>query len=300
MKNSLKITAIFTTVVMFILMIAGSLVTNTGSALGCGNDWPLCNGKLVPEYTLATMIEYTHRLITAFAGILVLAFSIWAWIRYSKNREVKILSIMSITFIIIESLLGASAVIWPQSPAALALHFGLSLIAFTGVFLLSMFVIQKDRPDNFIKGSVTTNFKWLTWFTLLFTYCDIYLGAYVRHKGASLACTDFPACYGNTLIPELSGTTGIHFAHRFAALVLFILIICILVSAIKQYKETRRDIYYASIVAFALTIAQIISGIFVVIFSLNIISTLSHSAFITALFGTLSYICLQTLKENKQ
>jgi heme a synthase len=300
MKNLFKTTAIFTTIVMFILMIAGSLVTTTGSGLGCGNEWPLCNGQLIPEYAVATMIEYTHRLITAFAGLLVLAFSIWAWIRYRKNREVKILSIMSITFIIIESLLGAAAVIWPQSAEALALHFGLSLIAFTGVFLLSMFVIQKDRSDNFIKGAVTGKFKRLAWFTLLFTYCDIYLGAYVRHKGASLACTSFPACYGNTLIPKLSGTTGIHFAHRFAALVLFVLIIWIMVSAIKQYKESRRDIYYASIIAFSLTIAQIFSGIFTVISRLNIFSTLSHSAFITALFAALSYICVQTLKGKRQ
>lgn len=105
MRNLFKITAIFTTIVMFILMIAGSLVTTTGSGLGCGNEWPLCNGQLIPEYAVATMIEYTHRLITAFAGLLVLAFSIWAWIRYRRNREVKILAIMSIAFIVIESLL---------------------------------------------------------------------------------------------------------------------------------------------------------------------------------------------------
>jgi cytochrome c oxidase assembly protein subunit 15 len=73
-----------------------------------------------------------------------------------------------------------------------------------------------------------------------------------------------------------------------------------MVSAIKQYKETRRDIYYASIIAVALTVAQIFSGIFVVVSRLNVFATLSHSAFITALFATLSYICVQTLKGKRR
>jgi heme a synthase len=32
---------------------------------------------------------------------------------------------------------------------------------------------------------------------------------------------------------------------------------------------------------------------------LNVFATLSHSAFITALFATLSYICVQTLKGRR-
>ena len=45
----------------------------------------------------------------------------------------------------------------------------------------------------------------------------VYLGAYVRHAGVSLACADWPLCNGQ-VVPRLDGPTGIVFAHRLAAL----------------------------------------------------------------------------------
>ncbi|WP_026679341.1 COX15/CtaA family protein [Fictibacillus gelatini] len=300
MDKAFKWMAVFTTVIMFILMIAGALVTNTGSGMGCGNDWPLCHGKFIPEYTVETMIEYTHRLITGFAGVVVIVFSVWAWLRYRGNREVKILSFIGILFIVIESLLGAAAVMWPQSPSALALHFGFSLMAFTSVFLLSIFVLQRDKAKELVKQPVSKGFKVFAWITVIYTYADIYLGAYVRHSGASLACTDFPKCYPDTFIPNLTGLAGVHFAHRVAAVILFFLIIGLLVYSVRHFKETRRDIYVASLIALLLVLAQIASGISVVLTRLNIFSTLAHAGFITLLFGMLSYICLQTLKRPEK
>ncbi|MFX6194071.1 hypothetical protein ABTF37_19690, partial [Acinetobacter baumannii] len=58
------------------------------------------------------------------------------------------LAIFGLFFIVLESILGASAVIWPQSSAVLALHFGFSLLAFSGVFLLSLFVLQRDKMEG--------------------------------------------------------------------------------------------------------------------------------------------------------
>jgi heme A synthase len=32
----------------FALIVLGALVRITGSGMGCGDDWPLCNGRLIP------------------------------------------------------------------------------------------------------------------------------------------------------------------------------------------------------------------------------------------------------------
>src|SRR5690606_41669081 len=56
---------------MLLVLLAGALVTNTDSGRGCGDDWPLCNGKFVPAYTVESMIEYSHRVGSGVAGILV-------------------------------------------------------------------------------------------------------------------------------------------------------------------------------------------------------------------------------------
>src|SRR2546430_8528086 len=46
----------------YLLIILGAIVRITGSGLGCGEHWPLCNGRLLPPLDLPTMIEYGHRL----------------------------------------------------------------------------------------------------------------------------------------------------------------------------------------------------------------------------------------------
>ncbi len=296
MDKAFKGMAVFTSVIMFLLMIAGTLVTDTDSGMGCGSDWPLCNGKFIPEYTVATMIEYTHRLITGFAGIIVIIFSIWAWRRYRGIREVKGLAILGISFIIVESIIGAAAVLWPQSAEVLAMHFGFSLLAFTGVVLLSVFVVQKDRSHLLVKSPVSKRFKWFAWITVAYAYLDIYSGAYLRHVKASLACTDFPGCYPGNFLP-LAGLPGIHYLHRMAAVVLFCLVLGLLIYSYRHLRGNRPDLYYASLIAFILTLLQGVSGVLVVLTRLNIFATLSHSALITLLFAVLFYIALQTTKK---
>lgn len=298
MEKWLKRLAVVATLVMFIVMIAGSLVTKTDSGLGCGNDWPLCNGKWVPEYTLASIIEYMHRLITGLAGIVVGVFTIAAWRFYKGNREVRNLAIFSLFFIVLESLLGASAVIWPQSSGVLALHFGFSLLAFTGVFLLSLFVLQRNKMEQMVQAPVSEGFRRWIWFLAVYTYGVVYLGAYVRHTGSSLACPDWPLCQ-NKLIPDLTGQVGIQFAHRMGAMLLGFLILGTMIYAIRHFKEQRRDLYVASILAFVLVVVQILSGGWVVLSLLRLYATLFHSMVITILFGVICYMCLQSLKAPK-
>lgn len=296
MEKWLKPLAVLSTIVMFIVMVAGSLVTKTDSALGCGNDWPLCNGKWVPEYTLASIIEYSHRLVTGIAGIIVGVFSIMCWRYYRGNQEVRNLAIFGLFFIVVESILGASAVIWPQSSSVLALHFGFSLLAFSGVFLLTLFVLQRDKMEQMVQGGVSRKFRNWIWGVTIYAYGVVYLGAYVRHTGSSMGCSDWPLCQGK-VIPELSGQAGIAFVHRLGALLLVLLLLGVMIYAMRHYKETRRDLYGASVLSFVLVLVQVLSGGILVLSKLHLYTTLFHSMVITILFGVMCYMCLQSLKE---
>lgn len=56
-----------------VTILAGTIVRATGSGDGCGSHWPLCNGEVLPVApTIKTIIEFTHRRISAFDGLLVL------------------------------------------------------------------------------------------------------------------------------------------------------------------------------------------------------------------------------------
>ncbi|WP_126428546.1 COX15/CtaA family protein [Brevibacillus marinus] len=290
--------AISATLLMFLTMLAGSLVTKTGSALGCGNDWPLCNGKWVPAYTLESLLEYTHRLITGLAGCVVVCFSLAAWRSYRGDAEVRALAIIGLFFTGLESLLGASAVLWPQSSPVLALHFGFSLLAFSGVLLLALLVLRGKSEERQIQQPVSLRFRYLVWGVTSFAYGVIYLGAYVRHTDSSLGCPDWPLCRGQ-LIPDLGGQAGIPFLHRLAAAVLLVLLLAVFRHAYRAYREVRRDIYRVSLLSVVLMILQVLSGGLVVWFRLHLYATLLHSAILACLFGALSYLCLRTLKEPK-
>src|SRR5207247_900781 len=63
----------------YLLVILGAIVRITGSGLGCGEHWPLCNGKLLPPLDLPTMIEYGHRLAAAAVSGLVTALAAYSW-----------------------------------------------------------------------------------------------------------------------------------------------------------------------------------------------------------------------------
>src|SRR5437773_2624432 len=63
----------------YLLIILGAIVRITGSGLGCGEHWPLCNGTLLPPLDLPTMIEYGHRLAAAAVSGLVTALAAYAW-----------------------------------------------------------------------------------------------------------------------------------------------------------------------------------------------------------------------------
>nr|WP_256719753.1 COX15/CtaA family protein [Paenibacillus glucanolyticus] len=108
---------------MFFVLLAGALVTKTGSGRGCGDDWPLCNGKFIPAYTLESMIEYSHRMIAGVVGILVLVTYIVIRKYYGSHKEARYYAGGTLLFTVIQALMGAAAVMWPQQPAVMALHF---------------------------------------------------------------------------------------------------------------------------------------------------------------------------------
>ncbi|MEN3028872.1 MAG: COX15/CtaA family protein [Aquificaceae bacterium] len=64
-------------------MITGVLVRYTGSGEACGHEWPLCNGKLVPELTnWQVALQFAHRNI---AYVTWLAFLLALLSSYSRT-----------------------------------------------------------------------------------------------------------------------------------------------------------------------------------------------------------------------
>src|SRR5262245_62041874 len=76
MERAAKGFAVAATIGMFLVLLMGATVTNTGSGEGCGTSWPLCHGEFIPEYAFETMVEYSHRLVTGVEGLIILGLAI--------------------------------------------------------------------------------------------------------------------------------------------------------------------------------------------------------------------------------
>lgn len=96
-----------------LVILWGAFVRATGSGAGCGSHWPTCNGEVIPRSPQAdTIIEFTHRLTSGVAFLLVLAVLIWAFRLFEKGHRVRKAAAFSMAFIISESLVGAGLVLF--------------------------------------------------------------------------------------------------------------------------------------------------------------------------------------------
>ena len=96
-----------------IVILWGAYVRATGSGAGCGSHWPLCNGEVIPlEPRLETLVEFTHRLTSGFAFLLVIGLLIWALRVYPKGHTIRKGAWLSMFFIATEALVGAGLVLF--------------------------------------------------------------------------------------------------------------------------------------------------------------------------------------------
>lgn len=299
MIRSLKWLSVISSVGMLFILIGGALVTKTDSGLGCGNSWPLCHGELIPsEITVELVIELSHRIVSAIVGIAVLILAYLSWKNIGHIREVKFLSFLSIFFLVVQGLIGAAAVIWEQSDFILAAHFGISLISFAAVFLLTILIFEIDQKFNTKSLFIQKKHRIEIYALTIYTFIVVYTGALVRHVNANLVCMDWPFCNNQNLFNFSNFTfeQWVQMGHRLAAGILFIWTIIFLIKVIKQYRYSK-VMYLGWIITTILLTLQVVFGALVVFTLLNLGIALLHALFITCYFGMLSYFILLSTRS---
>lgn len=325
MRSIAKYLALATCIGMLIVLLMGALVTKTNSGQGCGTDWPLCNGKFIPSYSIPTIIEYSHRFVTGLEGLLGVATFI-AVFRSTRRFDARFYMVAATFFTILQAILGALAVVKPQSSGVLALHFGFSLLAFASTFLLSSLLweifpgrkkkaladsdhsepkaVNADSESSFSDGPeaplLPVWLRILIWVSMVYSYVVVYVGAYVKHTQSAAACSGWPLCNGQ-VIPELSGGTGIVFAHRLAAILLFFLIAVTFSVLLRAGAESR--ILKGMRNALVLVTLQVFSGAHVTLTMGTegyLFASMMHTLIIAALFAMLCRVCSLALPERKR
>lgn len=298
--KQLKWLAYAATLFVFLATFGGGVVTKTESGLGCGNQFPLCNGKFVPAHTLASLIEFSHRAVSGLAGLLALAAFVCFMIFRRKRLDLRIYAFLALLFVVIQAIMGALAVVFSQSAPIMALHLGFALIAFASSVMLSLGIREQSKQEAMVPPEpprkVSKRLRYLSVVTAIYTYIVVYTGAYVTHTDSAGACSGFPLCNGK-LIPPLSGGEGIQFMHRAAAGLLFVLIL-ILAHFAYHNPSGNREIKGLGIAALVLIVLQIFAGISVVYtvddYDWYLFTSIAHILIIQVLFGLLCYMSVRT------
>ena len=132
----------------------GAYVRATGSGAGCGNRWPLCNGQLLPSVAQSqTIIEFTHRMTSALALVLVFVLIVWCWRETSKGDWVRCAAVCGGILLLNEALLGALLVLLEYvgvdksvgHAAFLCLHFGNTLLLLAALALTATGLSSRER-----------------------------------------------------------------------------------------------------------------------------------------------------------
>lgn len=212
-----------TSVLMFVLIVIGSIVRTTGSGLACP-DWPLCHGRLIPPLQFNIMVEWIHRLVALIVGLGLFATAGLTLVRRETRARLGGLAALSVALYLSQALLGALTVWKLLDPSVVSGHLAVALLLFAtllGLTLLARAESQSAtglaRPAGMLPlFAVTTVLVWL----------QAVLGGMVSTNHASLACPDWPTC-GGEWFPPLGGLVGVHMAHRWGAYLLTILLIVV-------------------------------------------------------------------------
>lgn len=166
----------------FLLLIAGGMVTSTGSALSVP-DWPLAYGQYFPRMTGGVLFEHGHRMIAGIVGLMTLALAVWVWL-IEKRRWVCWLAAAAAGGILLQALLGGITVLFSLPPQISIAH---AVLGQT-VFCLILSIAQVTSPWYLGRDSSANVFVApfsIVWFALaaVAVYTQLGLGAVVRHTG---------------------------------------------------------------------------------------------------------------------
>lgn len=301
MIKTLKSLSLIATIGMLLILLGGALVTKTDSGDGCGRSWPLCEGQFIPtNISFELVIELSHRMVSGIVGIAVVLLAVLSWRHLGNIREVKFLSAMSVFFLILQALIGAAAVMWGQSDFALAAHFGISLVSFASVFLLTLLIFEIDKKFDarslFLKKKHRIEIYLLT----VYTICVVYTGALVRHTEANLVCGGWPFCTNASpfAFNLYSTEQWIQMGHRLFAGLLFLWTLTLTIRMIRHYRD-KKVMFWGWIAAFSLISLQVFTGAMIIFTVLNLGIALLHALIISCFFGMISYFVLQATRSAK-
>jgi heme a synthase len=267
--------AILTACATWFLLIAGALVTSTGSGLSVP-DWPLSYGQWMPPMVGGVFYEHGHRMVAGGVACMTLVLLILVVLRESRSWVRKTAYLAS-AMVLLQATLGGLTVLLRLPPAVSISHAMLGQTFFCVLTLLAC--VTHSEWETRAPGYRSAD-KPLFVFSALLTlgfFVQLFLGASVRHLHAGLSIPDFPTVYGGFLPPLWTPQISFHFAHRIGAYMLTVLAIALAFRIISKEKTDKTRVFLALTWVGLLTV-QILLGALTIWLRRPVVVTAGHLA----------------------
>lgn len=207
----LQITLRILLVMIIGLMALGAGVRAMNAGLSCP-DWPLCFGKVIPDFHVGVWFEFVHR---AYAGLVALVFLTCAgYVLFSPfPKSTKRAAVAGLVFLFLQIGAGALTVLWLVKWVAVTSHLMLATLFFLSV-LAMIFSLQPAAPPA--RELAPRGLLWISGLLSIAVLMQILLGGIVASTYAGSVCVDWPLCAGQW-VPTWSGPIGHQIMHRFLA-----------------------------------------------------------------------------------
>ena len=282
---------------VYVAIVIGGIVRVSGSGLGCGDNWPLCNGHVVPPLSFATLVEYSHRLKALVVTVAVLAVAAHAWRHRRRPAFAGLVApaLLAVVLLAAQIALGALTVVLELPGWTTSLHL------VTSMLLLGSLLAAAVRAHDAAIGDIATDvaathadgFTRYARATAAAALATVALGAAVANTGlppaspqpsaAAFACLGFPLCNGR-LLPGPGLLVGLHWTHRALAYLLAALVVGLV--ALAHRRRRGAPLAWAH-VAGCLVAAQVAVAAYMIVAHVPDVPRVLHMALGAAVWGAL-------------
>lgn len=182
-----------TTAVFTIFLIAmGGILCMTQSIRDCP-DWPGCFGKVIPPAETGPILEYTHRVLAALSGLLILTSAVVGLIRARRSLWISLPPLVSIVLLVEVSYFGAQVVLRGLSPGWAAVDVGSALLVVALMVATSTAaLVNKDPTLKIDRLKYESRFSRSVLAATLVVYLILVSGILVAGKNSVTGCLGWP------------------------------------------------------------------------------------------------------------
>ncbi len=176
-----------------VLLIAiGGILCVTQSIRDCP-DWPGCFGRVIPPAETGPVLEYTHRLLAAITGLLILGSAIAGLVRVPRLRLIVVPPIIAVMFLIVVSYFGAQVVLRGLSPGWAAVDVGSALLV-EALMVSTAIIACSGYSSHSLENtpSLTKPFTRLVLATTAVVYFVLVSGILVAGNNFLTGCVGWP------------------------------------------------------------------------------------------------------------